>query len=454
MDGSIMHEGHERRDVVILGAGIAGMTAAHRLREQDLVVLEAEPRVGGRTLSGGDNDAWFNLGAQLISSERMAALCRELGIELISVSGSDFGFAVNGHFARGATPQLLLARMRISPTQKLDFALTAVRLRRKLHALQRMSAEQRAEIDGQTLQRLMGRVSPVTMELLETCCESASGSTPYSMSGLYGLAYGLGLFLDPVTKQGLYGVRGGTQQVANTIAAGLPAGALRLGATVTSVRQPGGEEVVVTYRGLGGDEQTISARHSNCALPAHAVLEVVEGVSPEKRAALEAATPYTTTVSVAWAVPDGVSTPWDGVFIAPAARFGTFNLITNYGYLAQQLDPRRGGYLNVVASNTSALPDVDDERFVALQHAELVRLFPAAAQLLDPQRAVIQRWPQMALPRIREGFLSRRGALRADEGNVCFCGDYTSEPGLPGANNSGHHAGEAVVRELAALPAT
>ena len=38
----------EDRDVVIIGAGIAGMTAAKRLRDLDPLVLEASDRVGGR----------------------------------------------------------------------------------------------------------------------------------------------------------------------------------------------------------------------------------------------------------------------------------------------------------------------------------------------------------------------------------------------------------------------
>jgi monoamine oxidase len=44
----------ERRKVVVVGAGIAGLCAADVLRDRDFVVVEARDRVGGRTLSGGD----------------------------------------------------------------------------------------------------------------------------------------------------------------------------------------------------------------------------------------------------------------------------------------------------------------------------------------------------------------------------------------------------------------
>src|SRR4051812_30578875 len=48
----------ERHDVVVIGAGVAGLAAADRLREEgaDVVVLEARDRIGGRILTLRDDD--------------------------------------------------------------------------------------------------------------------------------------------------------------------------------------------------------------------------------------------------------------------------------------------------------------------------------------------------------------------------------------------------------------
>jgi cation diffusion facilitator CzcD-associated flavoprotein CzcO len=47
-------------DVVVVGAGFAGLTAARRLRQtgRSVVVLEADDRVDGRTKAGHIAEAW------------------------------------------------------------------------------------------------------------------------------------------------------------------------------------------------------------------------------------------------------------------------------------------------------------------------------------------------------------------------------------------------------------
>ncbi len=52
-------------DVVIVGAGIAGLTAAWQLRDRAILVLESESRPGGRMLSRTSDGYWLNLGPHL-----------------------------------------------------------------------------------------------------------------------------------------------------------------------------------------------------------------------------------------------------------------------------------------------------------------------------------------------------------------------------------------------------
>src|SRR5687767_12801550 len=73
-------------DVVVVGAGLAGLTAARELTAAgaSVVVLEARDRVGGRTLNHDLGDGQVvEVGGQWIgpTQDRLAALARAVGVE-------------------------------------------------------------------------------------------------------------------------------------------------------------------------------------------------------------------------------------------------------------------------------------------------------------------------------------------------------------------------------------
>ena len=88
--------GESRRPVIVVGAGIAGLTAAYRLRQAGIpvAVYEAQQRVGGRMFSlrgGMGDDQVVELGGELIDTghTHIRALAAELGIPLDDLSTDD-----------------------------------------------------------------------------------------------------------------------------------------------------------------------------------------------------------------------------------------------------------------------------------------------------------------------------------------------------------------------------
>jgi monoamine oxidase len=81
---------HREADVVIVGAGLAGLTAARRVAQAGLtpIVLEARDRVGGRTVNEPIGDGVIvEMGGQFVAARdtRLRPLLAELGLEIFPV---------------------------------------------------------------------------------------------------------------------------------------------------------------------------------------------------------------------------------------------------------------------------------------------------------------------------------------------------------------------------------
>ncbi len=82
------------RSVIVVGAGIAGLTAANALVTAglDVTVLEARDRIGGRTHTVDVADVAVDLGASWVHTPKrnpVACLARDAGIELQSLNPDD-----------------------------------------------------------------------------------------------------------------------------------------------------------------------------------------------------------------------------------------------------------------------------------------------------------------------------------------------------------------------------
>lgn len=84
MNGGQTHPSSREVDVLVVGAGLAGLTAARALIAAGtaVAVAEARDRVGGRTLSLAAGEAVFDLGGQYVGPRhvRLHRLARELGV--------------------------------------------------------------------------------------------------------------------------------------------------------------------------------------------------------------------------------------------------------------------------------------------------------------------------------------------------------------------------------------
>jgi monoamine oxidase len=272
MSGEAQPAGVEEADVVVVGAGLAGLTAALRLRQagRSVVVLEARDRVGGRLLAAeiGAGEI-VEVGGQWVgpTQERVLTLLGELGIGRFPT------------FDEGRSVLELEGRLRhysgtiprVGPFVLADIALTRLRLQRlaaRIDPARPWQADGAAALDSRSLWDWLAKNMRTgkARTMMRVAGRTIWGAEPEEISLLHALFYlraagGLDALLDVEGGAQQWRIEGGSQRLATTIAAQLGPD-LRLNAAVTAIAS-GGDGVIAAAGGL-----RIRARDAVVAVPA------------------------------------------------------------------------------------------------------------------------------------------------------------------------------------------
>src|SRR3954471_17400905 len=245
-------------DVIVVGAGLAGLTAAREVQRAGAtaVVLEARDRVGGRTLNHPIGDGKVvEVGGQWIGpgQDRMAALAREMKVATFPTHAKgqnviEFGGRLRRY--RGTIP-------RIGPHVLADVAqaqLKIGRLAKRVPLDKPWEAPRARRLDSQTFETWLRRnvYTKGGRALLELSIEAVWAAEPADVSLLHVLfyAHSAGSFdrlLD--TEGGAQQDRfvGGSQLIAIRLTEALGGDAVvHLGQPVTKIEHGSGDGVTVT----------------------------------------------------------------------------------------------------------------------------------------------------------------------------------------------------------------
>lgn len=246
-------------DTIIVGAGLAGLTAARALADagQSVLVLEARSRVGGRTeVQTLDGGVYLDLGAQWIGPTQghVAELVRELGLRTEPTPTAGQHLWHTGGVTRrytGAVPPL-------SPLALLDLAQAQLRFERMARAVPLAApwqARRAAEWDRSTFGAWVerGACTAEARGLLLSYAQLFGAADPDAISLLHALFFthaGGGLSALGGTAGGAQHERivGGAQQLSEGLAARLGE-RVRTGTPVRRVEHDEGRVRVCTDAG-------------------------------------------------------------------------------------------------------------------------------------------------------------------------------------------------------------
>jgi protoporphyrinogen/coproporphyrinogen III oxidase len=453
------------REVVVVGGGIAGLSAAWRLRHRHVLLLEAEDRLGGRLRSDPRGDYWMNYGAHLFPApgSLVDSMVRDCGLETVPVTGSMMGLAVGSTLLNRGRVETYPFRLPLSLRERIAFAKAGLKVQRAVGSYQRLARTAPAETPGDVRARLLAFEGdrtfadflgplPPAVDAIFACAAHRATAQPSQLSagcgiGLFALVWG---GKGTLTARNL---RGGTGRLPAELGRELGDRA-RTGCRVTELR-PDGDDLLVDYV-AGCGAHTVRARHVIVAAQAPFAAPLVAPVAPEAASALGQLT-YGAFLSVAVETSETTTMPWDDVY-AMATPGRAFDMFTNQAHvLRREAERRPGGSLMLFTGGPTAAALMRDSDEVITQRflADLHDLYPPTRGAIAA--ATVHRWELgnvYARPGRHRLQASLEGALGA-HANLHLAGDYFAELGnMEAAARTGAVAAERVEATLRQRPTT
>jgi oxygen-dependent protoporphyrinogen oxidase len=435
--------------VVVVGAGIAGLTCAWRLKQagHDVEVLERGATPGGRMRSERRGRYVIDRGAQFIASgyrnlHQVAAL---LGLEhsIENVARTRNAILRDGKLRAGDYDSLaeFLHSDLLSGRAKARLPRLLLELFRQRRRLDPLRPEKAADIDRDDMVRALRRIvgEEAFEYLLAPAFSSTFDSDPEELSGAFAL---LAIrFLAAGFR--LQCFAGGNGLLTRGLADRLP---VRVGWEVLAVETgPGGARV--RYVAPSG-ERSVLADAAVVAVPGSCVTTLCPRLTEAERGFFEQVR-YVRGIITYLLLEEAPETlPYYGVAFPRSEGLDLYGLAVDHHKPGAA--PEGAGLVN------AALRSAVAERLFRSPDQEVIDcVLDALARTpvgrLDPMDAVVHRWDPM-LPQFHAGYLRHlRSFLRRSERTprLVFAGDYLVGPYTEAALTSGMRAANQIVRSLA-----
>ncbi|RBO92813.1 flavin monoamine oxidase family protein [Nocardia puris] len=441
---------HEVHDVVVVGAGMAGLTAATTLApDADVVVLESTDRTGGRVETVRRGDYWINLGTQFTEGTgTLIKALRRHGIEMGSLADKSVALYLNGAMVDTSNPAQLVFGSRMSLLDRIGMAVVGARI---LAVTPFMESESlvaqrvRARLDTKLASYLL---KGVRSELAATVVRSWSAQwmgceVEETAATQFVTSVGIAL-ADPAKVPNFSLPVGGNQTLTDVLAEDL-GDRIRLNSTARSVVRDG-DGVLVDY--LDGDRPVrLRAKRAIVTAPADIAERIIPDLPQRHRNAFNDIT-YGRYVVVGFFTDETGPQRWDDHFAVSTPQLSFQAMFNHAAALRGEGDRKPGGALACFAGGARAddLLDRSDDEIVARFATDLLTVFPELDGKLG--EGIVHRHRRV-VPFWAPGRRNSLPALRDPLDGIYLAGDYQLDlPSLADAATSGERAAQAVLESL------
>ena len=436
-------------DVLIVGAGIAGLAAALRLADRGLrpLVLEEARRVGGRMTTDRRSGFAIDTAVTLFGNRfrGMRALVRRLALP---TAPAPFSLGIRDERGergyRAQRPLDLLGDTSLSLAARWAAVRVLVDILRSGPAVMHGSSDRARGLDGESVGEYMSRLGAGGEELLTRVFEpglrAALGGAPRESSRFAFLQV-----LWNTLGAGFWNIADGVDRIPEALALMVP---VELGARVDEVRGAGsGVEVDVSS---AGSRRTMSARAAILAIPGDRIPSLYPE-APDWIRGPASRTRYSHVASAHIALSRPPDCPHAGYAFAIGSADGVGVLELEHLRAEGRCPPGKGMVsVYFVDTPTFRCLEVDDATLCARALAVVEQAFPGSAETAEFTHLI--RWPTgiAMFPKGRLGeLIGLRAALAGSDAPLDLAGDWLDGVSCESALAMGQQAAERIAARLA-----
>lgn len=446
------------KDVVVVGAGLAGLAAAWRLRHWDALVLESDSRVGGRIKSERRGDYWLNWGGHVFAGAGSSTeqLLHEIGVNAVNIPGSLQALSLNGKLIRKGHIATYPLRLPMPLDARIATVTAGLKIVAGVLKYTNVVRHRPGESGAQRQQRIydfqndrtfldyIGQLPEDAAALFATTVTRSAGNVDQISAGAgigyFSLVLGFG--------QGLSrGIVGGPSTLTESLHAAL-GDRVQLGAEVTEVVQHK-DSVTVRYTQNGIDHE-VEARTAVLATTADVSHRIGVNLPEELRDAL-GRIKYGPHVSSAFLTDETGPRPWDDIY-AIAAPKRSFAIALNQASIVRGTESVRqpgGSFMTFSpAALGRRLLDKSDEAVTSTHLADLEQVLKAPGFSNTVVEAKAARW-EIASPYSFPGRAKLQTTLTRGTDRVFLAGDFLGTLYTESSITSGFSAAQEAASRLA-----